>query len=117
MYSTVETAFRMGNDFQFFWFFLSELQSEDFNEGKLLLYNRAELKTSDHRPVLAIIDAEVMLVDETKREDVYSHVIDEQGPPDGTVIVSLPNGEEFNEEQIENILGVFQEIGDLLLVR
>ncbi|VDQ01879.1 unnamed protein product [Trichobilharzia regenti] len=33
-----------------------------WNPGQLLLYNRAELKTSDHRPVGAIFDIEVHVV-------------------------------------------------------
>jgi synaptojanin len=43
---------------------------KDWNPGVLAHYGRAELKQSDHRPVIAIIDAEVLRVDEERRQQV-----------------------------------------------
>ena len=40
-------------------------------QGKLLLYNRAELKTSDHRPVMALLECEMVCVDEARRQEVF----------------------------------------------
>jgi len=34
--------------------FVLELPEEEVNQGKLLMYNRAELKTSDHRCALRL---------------------------------------------------------------
>ncbi|VDP01990.1 unnamed protein product [Soboliphyme baturini] len=56
---------------------------------KLLLYARAELKTSDHRPVGAIFDLEVRKMDFDKFESVYHDVLTCMGPPDATVIITV----------------------------
>ncbi|CAH1803194.1 unnamed protein product, partial [Owenia fusiformis] len=85
--------------------------------GKLLLYDRAELKTSDHRPVIAIIEAEILEVNEDLRESIYQEVISIQGPPDGTAIVTLANQKEFSDEVIDGILTMFAEVGEVILVR
>ena len=42
-------------------------------------YGRAELKQSDHRPILGIIDVEVHKVDEEKREKVFQEALAELG--------------------------------------
>ena len=42
-------------------------------------YGRAELKQSDHRPILGIIDVEVHKVDEEKREKVFQEALKELG--------------------------------------
>uniref|UniRef100_A0A7N8XIG4 phosphoinositide 5-phosphatase n=1 Tax=Mastacembelus armatus TaxID=205130 RepID=A0A7N8XIG4_9TELE len=57
--------------------------------GTLKYYGRAELKTSDHRPVVAVIDVDILEVDPKARHQVYKDVIAMQGPPDGTILVSL----------------------------
>ena len=41
-----------------------------WSEGDLVWYGRAELKQSDHRPVLAVIDVQARVVDRVKREQV-----------------------------------------------
>ncbi|XP_046576980.1 LOW QUALITY PROTEIN: synaptojanin-1-like, partial [Haliotis rubra] len=95
-------------------------QEEDdpsWSEGKLILYDRAELKTSDHRPVLALLDIDVLAVDEACKEKVMHEVVAQQGPPDGTVIVSLASGAEFDDEIIDQVVSTFTEIGDVTVVR
>ena len=51
-------------------------------------YQRAELKTSDHRPVRALIEAEVLKVDTARRDEVLREALEEFGPQDGTVVVT-----------------------------
>ncbi|KAG2456399.1 SYNJ1 protein, partial [Polypterus senegalus] len=89
--------------------------------GTLLFYGRAELKTSDHRPVVAALDVDVLEVDPEARQRVYKDVIAAQGPPDGTIVVSLssPNSESdfFNDSLIDHLLQQFNEYGDVILVR
>ena len=41
-----------------------------WSEGQLVWYGRAELKQSDHRPVLAVVDVQARVVDSVKREQV-----------------------------------------------
>ncbi|VEL32362.1 unnamed protein product [Protopolystoma xenopodis] len=52
---------------------LAEIKSTpieiDWSPGRLLVYNRAELKTSDHRPVGAIMDIDISVVRLTRWPD------------------------------------------------
>ena len=41
-----------------------------WSEGAIVWYGRAELKQSDHRPVLAVVDVQAREVDRVKREQV-----------------------------------------------
>ena len=77
---------------------LSRMQSDgllpvdlpsDWNPGRLVHYGRAELKQSDHRPVIAIIDIEIFHVDDARRSQVFMEVIQDLGPPDATVVVQV----------------------------
>ncbi|XP_037835033.1 synaptojanin-1 isoform X3 [Kryptolebias marmoratus] len=88
--------------------------------GTLKYYGRAELKTSDHRPVVAVIDVDILEVDPEARHQVYKDVIALQGPPDGTVLVSLctsgPN-DYFSDELIDELLDKFTTFGEVILIR
>ncbi len=57
--------------------------------GDLFWYGRAELKQSDHRPVLAIIDVEVSRIVPEKREAVFADALENAGPPDGSVLLQV----------------------------
>lgn len=52
-------------------------------------YGRAELKQSDHRPVIAIVDIDIYRVDDERRKQVFMEVIQDLGPPDATVVVQV----------------------------
>ncbi|KAJ8256448.1 hypothetical protein COCON_G00186000 [Conger conger] len=84
------------------------------NPGTLLHYGRAELKTSDHRPVVAIVDVEVLEVDPEARRQVYEEVVMAQGPPDGTVIVSLCEGGAIDDALIDHLLAEFESFGRIV---
>lgn len=90
--------------------------------GKLLHYGRAELKQSDHRPVIAILEVEVLQVSYTKCMEVFYEVVKDLGPPDATIIVQ-PYDEIDSEESVfdDNVMAaVLQElatIGEVTLVR
>nr|XP_023661015.1 synaptojanin-1 isoform X3 [Paramormyrops kingsleyae] len=88
--------------------------------GTLQYYGRAELKTSDHRPVVAVIDVDVLEVDPEARHQVYKDVIAQQGPPDGTVLVSLcGSGDDnfFDDGLIDELLDKFAAFGEVILIR
>ncbi|XP_046485385.1 synaptojanin-1 isoform X1 [Neodiprion pinetum] len=95
----------------------------DWNPGRLVHYGRAELKQSDHRPVVAIIDIDVHQVNIEKRERVFEEVIQDLGPPDGTVIVkAVDDGSEemdsvFDDSFMMALLQDFSHIGEVILVR
>ncbi|XP_038140925.1 synaptojanin-1 isoform X13 [Cyprinodon tularosa] len=97
-----------------------ENPEQAWSPGTLKYYGRAELKTSDHRPVVAIIDVDILEVDPEERHQVYKEVIALQGPPDGTILVSLcSSGPEdyFSDELIDELLDKFANFGEVILIR
>ncbi|NXT29356.1 SYNJ1 protein, partial [Syrrhaptes paradoxus] len=92
-----------------------------WNPGTLLHYGRAELKTSDHRPVVALIDIDIFEIEAEERQKVYKEVIAMQGPPDGTVMVSIrgSSAEEnyFDDNLIDDLLQKFASYGEVTLIR
>ncbi|XP_027629754.1 synaptojanin-1 isoform X3 [Tupaia chinensis] len=89
--------------------------------GTLLHYGRAELKTSDHRPVVALIDIDIFEVEAEERQNIYKEVIAVQGPPDGTVLVSIksssPENNFFDDALIDELLQQFANFGEVILIR
>lgn len=69
-----------------------------WNAGQLVHYGRSELKQSDHRPVIAIIDVEIAQIDANRRHTVFEEVMSELGPPDATVIIKVHVDEEEGED-------------------
>eukprot|EP00057_Strongylocentrotus_purpuratus_P008958 XP_011663432.1 PREDICTED: synaptojanin-1 [Strongylocentrotus purpuratus] len=98
-----------------------EVFPDNWDSGRVLHYGRAELKTSDHRPVVAIIEVEVQLVDEDTRESIFHDVFCQQGPPDATVILSLtdPHGNQvvFADDEMDAVLDLTASEGEAILVR
>ncbi|XP_047199386.1 synaptojanin-1 isoform X4 [Hippoglossus stenolepis] len=91
-----------------------------WNPGTLKYYGRAELKTSDHRPVVAIMDVDILEVDPDARHQVYKDVIAMQGPPDGTILVSLCTSgpdDYFDDTLIDELLDKFAQFGEVILIR
>ncbi|XP_013359634.1 PREDICTED: synaptojanin-1 isoform X4 [Chinchilla lanigera] len=89
--------------------------------GILLHYGRAELKTSDHRPVVALIDIDIFEVEAEERQNIYKEVIAVQGPPDGTVLVSIKSSSQennfFDDGLIDELLQQFANFGEVILIR
>ncbi|XP_020495487.2 synaptojanin-1 isoform X4 [Labrus bergylta] len=91
-----------------------------WHPGTLKYYGRAELKTSDHRPVVSIIDVDILEVDPEARHQVYKDVIALQGPPDGTILVSLCSSgpdDYFDDPLIDELLDKFAQFGEVILIR
>ncbi|KAM9320557.1 synaptojanin-1 [Gastrophryne carolinensis] len=95
--------------------------SYTWNPGTLLHYGRAELKTSDHRPVVAVIDVDIFETEAEERQKIYKEVIATQGPPDGTIMVSIqsrsPEGNYFDDNLIDELLQQFAGYGEVILIR
>lgn len=86
--------------------------------GRCVHYGRAELKQSDHRPVVSVIEIEAFMVDERKRDKVFTEVVQQLGPPDATVILSSQDPSVFHEEDSdEMILRELSVCGQVILVR
>lgn len=102
---------------------------EDADHGRLLHYGRAELKMSDHRPVIALVDVEAREVHEEDRLKVFYQVIADLGPPDGTIKVhpttdNSPTSDAstmtttiFDDTLMLAILQELGQIGEVILVR
>ncbi|XP_070798715.1 synaptojanin-1 [Pituophis catenifer annectens] len=92
-----------------------------WNPGSLLYYGRAELKTSDHRPVVALIDIDIFEVDAEERHKIYKEVIAVQGPPDGTIMISIKGSSlednYFDDNLIDELLQKFATYGEVILIR
>ena len=80
-----------------------------------LLYDRAELKTSDHRPVGALFAVNLRRVAADRREEIYRGVVQAMGPPDATVIVTVDDND-GGEFPVELVTGIRKKIADLDLV-
>uniref|UniRef100_A0A7N6A4A8 Synaptojanin-1 n=1 Tax=Anabas testudineus TaxID=64144 RepID=A0A7N6A4A8_ANATE len=97
-----------------------EMQNQYWSPGTLKYYGRAELKTSDHRPVVSVIDVDILEVDPEARHQVYKDVIALQGPPDGTILVSLCSSgpdDYFDDALIDELLDKFSNFGEVILIR
>nr|CAI5836773.1 unnamed protein product [Callosobruchus analis] len=93
---------------------------DEKDQGQLLYYGRAELKQSDHRPVIALVDVEARRVDESLRQKCFYEVIEWAGPPDATVVVSAGVAEEetvFEDDLTMALLEELAPFGDTVLVR
>ncbi|GAB1601830.1 synaptojanin-1-like isoform X2 [Argonauta hians] len=84
---------------------------------KQLLYSRVELRTSDHRPVIALLDIDYQKVDEVKKNEVLKDVIASHGPPDGTIIIESNTIDKFDSSIVDPVIAQFYECGEILLVR
>jgi len=88
----------------------------DWNDGSLLWYGRAELKQSDHRPVLAVIDIQARVVDSLKREQVISRLLGTLGSYDGTVVATPVDGAGsslISDDTVLQVQGLLEQEGSV----
>jgi len=91
---------------------------DDWSEGRVVWYGRAELKQSDHRPVLAVIDIQARKVDTAKREQVISDLLSKLGTHDGTVVVTpCTNVVDITDELVEAVNSTLGEWGEVVYSR
>lgn len=101
---------------------------DDWSAGRLIHYGRAELKQSDHRPVIATIEVDICEIDPEKRSNVFMDVIRDVGPPDATIIIQCESesGDSSSDPQAATIfddnlmMALLQDlvqIGQVILVR
>ncbi|XP_005187417.2 synaptojanin-1 [Musca domestica] len=102
----------------------SDYNAAEWNPGKLIHYGRSELKQSDHRPVIAIIDAEVIVIDPRRRRKVFEEVIKDLGPPDSTIVVHVhePSADDegptiYDENVMSTLIQELSKMGEVTLVR
>jgi phosphatidylinositol-bisphosphatase len=69
---------------------------------------------------MAVMDIDVLEVDPDARHQVYKEVIALQGPPDGTILVSLCSSgpvDYFDDALIDELLDKFTVFGEVILIR
>ncbi|XP_021962271.1 synaptojanin-1 isoform X2 [Folsomia candida] len=90
----------------------------DWDAGRCSYYGRAELKQSDHRPVVAVIEIDAFAVDERNRDRIFKDVIKQLGPADATVILTADDPAAFESDDSDQIiLNELSCCGDIILVR
>jgi hypothetical protein len=97
-----------------------DVQGASWSPGRLLYYNRAELKTSDHRPVIAIFDIDIEQVNVDERKLVSEEVRLMMGPPDPTIIIKGQKDScDDDLSALDPVLLVtaFQSFGEVLMIR
>ncbi|KAK4336797.1 hypothetical protein RND71_043576 [Anisodus tanguticus] len=86
--------------------------SESLNYGNIEFYGRAELQTSDHRPVVARICCEVSKVNKSRLEKVFEDVVQKTGPIDCSLILKHEDGNSnFNDKVLAKIYQILIQIG------
>ncbi|XP_037946107.1 synaptojanin-1-like [Teleopsis dalmanni] len=102
----------------------SDFIATEWNPGKLIHYGRSELKQSDHRPVIAIIDAEIVEIEQQRRREVFEEVIKDLGPPDSTIVVHVieASADEdgptiYDENVMSTLIQELSKMGEVTLVR
>lgn len=92
----------------------------DWNPGTLAFYGRAELKQSDHRPVIAIIDVDIFRVNDDMRKQVFTQVVQDLGPPDSTVVMKVVGDDAYYVFDETFMFALLQELclfGEVTLIR
>lgn len=80
-------------------------ENNDWPSGKQVFYGRAEIKESDHRPVMASYEIDILCVDQNQRERELSTIWNEYGPIDGVIIVHIENTDfPLNDETFKSIM-------------
>lgn len=102
--------------------FPEEDQLDDWNPGKLIHYGRADLKQSDHRPVIAILEVDIRRVDVQRRDQVFENVLQTVGPLDGTIVLKMRDDQYdissvFDDNFMTELLQKLSTFGDVILVR
>lgn len=95
-------------------------QDEDLEDlDQIKFYNRVELLSSDHRPVIAEFEIEALEVDKDARNEVLDQVLDQCGPPDSTIFVCVDGHLDVADDQVfAAILKLLaDEAGEIVLVR
>jgi hypothetical protein len=85
-----------------------------WHPGRLLFYGRAELKQSDHRPVVSLLEVDMYRVDRAKRKAVREEVGLLLGPSDPTIVVSEPEGDTVD---MTALVDSVKKYGEVVLVR
>ncbi|KAB7506174.1 Type II inositol 1,4,5-trisphosphate 5-phosphatase [Armadillidium nasatum] len=101
-----------------------DMHNSKWTPGNIVHYGRAELKQSDHRPVLCIIDVVGRTVVEKKRDEIYNVVVESLGPTDCSIVIKVINSnrevnvkEVFTEKLYSELKSNLDDFGDVVMIR
>lgn len=69
-------------------------------QAKQLYYGRAEVKTSDHRPVSAIFDVDIEICNEEKMHEEFINIHERFKPSNAQVICNMINDVSLRKQQL-----------------
>ena len=69
------------------------------------------------RPVVALFEAAALTVDERKKEKVFGDVVDQEGPSDAAIFVSMPTGARFDLGMFDTLVERFKEVGEVVVAQ
>ncbi|CAF5102013.1 unnamed protein product [Rotaria magnacalcarata] len=69
-------------------------------QTKQLYYGRAEVKTSDHRPISAMFDIDVEICDETKMHKKYINIYERFSPSNAQIAFDMKSDANINKTQL-----------------
>ncbi|CAF3399833.1 unnamed protein product [Rotaria socialis] len=69
-------------------------------QTKQLYYGRAEVKTSDHRPISAMFDIDVEICDETKMHKKYINIYERFSPSNAQIAFDMKSDVNINKTQL-----------------
>uniref|UniRef100_A0A5K3ESZ3 phosphoinositide 5-phosphatase n=1 Tax=Mesocestoides corti TaxID=53468 RepID=A0A5K3ESZ3_MESCO len=99
----------------------SNEDSEKIALSNLLVYHRTEIKTSDHRPVSAVFDVDIQIVEPEKRRQVVEGELLAAGPGDATVRVRWTsenaNAPVSADDIYQSIVELASSAGTIVLTR
>lgn len=110
----------------------AEVANHSLNYGEILFYGRAELKTSDHRPVIGEFKIDLLRVQTHELKRTFADTLKSMGPIDATVIIkeaskmnggggsfdSPGEGNIIEPPYVSEILALInRDIGDIILAR
>ncbi|XP_047125274.1 synaptojanin-1 isoform X1 [Hydra vulgaris] len=91
--------------------------TDTFNPGNIVYYGRAELKTSDHRPVIAVIDIEVEQTLKSKLQEVQKEVMKDSELNEPTVSIDVEFDGSEMEIDLDKLVLLLSEYGNLVMLR
>ncbi|GAV00951.1 hypothetical protein RvY_11731 [Ramazzottius varieornatus] len=89
------------------------------NTFTIVYYGSSQIKSSDHRPVSALVEAEVRVTDTKRCEEVLKDILDHLGPSDGTVLISVEEAADvlYEPDMYQSIMTFMAQLGKILLIR
>ena len=88
--------------------------ARDWRDGDIVTYTRAELKVSDHRPVLAVFEVQAREVDTEARARVIRDTVAGVMTWDGMVIAVPDRDMVYTKEVVESVERAMGEFGQVL---